>query len=81
MSVRAVPGLCSQRLDIPETFNQEMFSISSLCVPLLDLWSSQYSRQCTLTPETTELFNLLLLIRITNVSAADERCPTVCMLV
>ena len=38
MPVRAVS---SQRLDIPEAFNQAMFSISSLRVPLLDLWSSQ----------------------------------------
>lgn len=34
-------SMCSQRLDVPEAFNQEMFSISSPRVPLLDLWSSQ----------------------------------------
>lgn len=31
----------SQRLDVPEAFNQEVFSISSPRVTLLDLWSSQ----------------------------------------
>lgn len=38
--VRAHKSVCSQRLDVSEAFNQEMFSISSPSVPLLDLWSS-----------------------------------------
>lgn len=38
--VRAHVTVCSQRLDVPEAFNQEMFSISSPHVPILDLWSS-----------------------------------------
>lgn len=64
---------CSQRLDLPETFNQETVSTSSLCVLFHDLSSSQGSRTCTVTPKTRQLFNLMVLIRITNMSASDKR--------